>query len=231
MATHTIDRLVDANGDEFVFSDPDVSNKLDKNGDGSDVTVGFTEETNRTNIATGSKFSTLFGQIRKWFADLKALAFKDKVGTSDVESGTYPIDINGNAATATSATTAERANIASATSSGTIGANGDLNNYNTANRKYLCNATNASSVSNKPSGASGAFELEVIRGTGSTCVQVYYSRDDVSFNYIRKYTGSNAWTAWNRVSLASNAGNADTVDGYHIVLGSPNGAANTIFLA
>lgn len=222
MATHTIDRLVDANGDEFVFSDPDVSNKLDKNGDGSDVTVGFTEATNRTNIATGSKFSTLFGQIRKWFADLKALAFKDKVGTSDVESGTYHIDINGKA---------ESAKIASATSSGSIGANGDLNKYNTDNRNYLCNATNASSVRNKPSGASGAFELEVIRGTASTCVQVYYSRDDVSFNYIRKYTGSNAWTAWNRVSLESNAGNADTVDGYHIVLGSPNGAANTIFLA
>ena len=225
MATHTIDRLVDANGDEFVFSDPDVSNKLDKNGDGSDVTVGFTEATNRTNIDTGRKLSTLFGQIRKWFADMGALAFKDTVGASDVESGTYPIDISGNAAKATTATTA------TATSSGTISAGNDLNNYNAANRNYLCNATNASSVSNKPSGASGAFELEVIRGTGSTCVQVYYSRDDVSFNYIRKYTGSNAWTAWNRVSLASNAGNADTVDGYHIVLGSPNGAANTIFLA
>lgn len=225
MATHTIDRLVDANGDEFVFSDPDVSNKLDKNGDGSDVTVGFTEATNRTNIDTGRKLSTLFGQIRKWFSDMGSLAFKDTVGASDVESGTYPIDISGNAAKATTATTA------TATSSGTISADNDLNNYNAANRNYLCNATNASSVRNKPSGASGAFELEVIRGTGSTCVQVYYSRDDVSFNYIRKYTGSNAWTAWNRVSLASNAGNADTVDGYHIVLGSPNGAANTIFLA
>lgn len=222
MATHTIDRLVDANGDEFVFSDPDVSNKLDKNGDGSDVTVGFTEATSRTNIDTGRKLSTLFGQIRKWFSDMGALAFKDKVGTSDVESGTYPIDISGNAAHATTATD---------TSSGSISAGNDLNNYNSANRNYLCNAKNASSVRNKPSGASGAFELEVIRGTSSTCVQVYYSRDDVSFNYIRKYTGSNAWTDWNRVSLASNAGNADTVDGYHIVLGSPNGAANTIFLA
>lgn len=222
MAKHTINRLVDANGDEFFFSDPDVSNKLDKNGDGSDVTVGFTEATNRTNIDTGRKLSTLFGQIRKWFSDMGELAFKDTVGASDVKSGTYPIDISGKADKATTAT---------ATSSGSISAGNDLNNYNDANRNYLCNATNASSVSNKPSGASGAFELEVIRGTASTCVQVYYSRDDVSFNYIRKYTGRNEWTAWNRLSLASNAGNADTVDGYHIVLGSPNGAANTIFLA
>lgn len=347
------------------------NNKLDKNGDGSDVTVGFTEAENRTNIATGSKLSTLFGQIWKWFADLKELAFKDKVGASDVESGTYPIDISGNAATAAtlatprkidgvefdgssdivhygvcstaynvqakviscpgfvlttgariiikftqnnnfreptfnvndtgavpvryfgsilpssnflrtgtvyqfvydgtnycfvgnfdnnnsvyqsalstnaeypivcknsanqtaennfvhyasgitmnpstnkitasggfvgnlsgnaatadSASTASSADIAGSTSSGTILANADLNNYNTANRNYLCNATNASTVSNRPSGASGAFELEVIRGTGDTCVQVYYSRDDVNFNYIRKRTGNDAWTGW-----------------------------------
>ena len=89
-----------------------------------------------------------------------------------------------------------------------IPANADLNNYNTDNRIYQCNATNASSVSNRPSGASGAFELEVICGTGNTCVQIYYSRDDVSFNYIRKYTGGNKWTAWNRVSLASDANGA-----------------------
>lgn len=37
MATHTIDRIVDANGDEFVFSNPDVSNKL--NVDGSNATT------------------------------------------------------------------------------------------------------------------------------------------------------------------------------------------------
>jgi len=80
---------------------PDVSNKLDKDGLGDDVRVEFTEAANRTNITTGSKLSTLFGQIRKWFADLKALAFKDKVGTGDVESGTYSIGISGNAASAT----------------------------------------------------------------------------------------------------------------------------------
>ena len=89
-----------------------------------------------------------------------------------------------------------------------IPANANLNNYNTDNRIYQCNATNAPSVSNRPSGASGAFELEVILGTGNTCVQIYYSRDDVSFNYIRKYTGDNKWTAWNRISLASDANGA-----------------------
>lgn len=101
MATHTINKFVDANGDEFVFSGPDVSNKLDKDGLGDDVRVQFTQSPSRTNIVTTSKLSVLFGKIQKWFADLGALAFKDTVGTSDVESGTYPIGISGNAASAT----------------------------------------------------------------------------------------------------------------------------------
>lgn len=137
MATHTIDRFVDANGDEFVFSGPDVSNKLDKNGDGSDVTVEFTEAANRTNIATGSKLSTLFGQIRKWFADLKALAFKDKVGTSDVESGTYPIDISGNAATAATLATPRKIDGVEFDGSGDVIHYGECNTAATVQAKVI----------------------------------------------------------------------------------------------
>lgn len=120
----------------------------------------------------------------------------DSSVTLDPSTNTIAANISGNAATADSATTASSADIAGSTSSGTILGNSDLNSYNVANRNYLCNATNASTVSNKPTGASGAFELEVIRGTGATCVQVYYSRDDVNFNYIRKRTGNDAWTGW-----------------------------------
>ena len=207
---------------------PDVSNKLDKDGLGDDVRVEFTEAANRTNITTGSKLSTLFGQIRKWFADLKALAFKDKVGTGDVESGTYPIDISGNAVTATTATTATTADTASTLSASVI-TSGDLDDYMSGGKRYFCNAGNSSNVSNKPSDVTGAFALDVIAHSGGI-TQRLYNRDS-NYSYIRCYTGSKTWTDWDRVSLASNAGNADTVDGYHIVLGSPNGAANTIFLA
>lgn len=118
--------------------------------------------------------------------------------TLDPSTNTIAANISGNAATADSATTASSAGIAGSTSSGTILGDSDLNSFNVANRNYLCNATNAATVSNKPTGASGAFELEVIRGTGSSCVQVYYARDDVNFNYIRKRTGLNdgTWTSW-----------------------------------
>lgn len=41
----------------------------------SDETPTFTESATRTNINSGEKISTLFGKIKKWFTDLKAVAF------------------------------------------------------------------------------------------------------------------------------------------------------------
>lgn len=61
-----------------------LANKLDKTGDGSNVTAAFTAATTRANIATGEKLSALFGKIAKWFADLGTLAFKSTVAKSDL---------------------------------------------------------------------------------------------------------------------------------------------------
>ena len=63
-----------------------LANKLDKTGDGSNVTAAFTAATTRTNIATGEKLSVLFGKIAKWFSDLGSLAFKSTVAKSDLAS-------------------------------------------------------------------------------------------------------------------------------------------------
>ena len=63
-----------------------LANKLDKNGDGSNVTAAFTAASTRANIATGEKLSVLFGKIAKWFADLGSLAFKSSVAKSDLAS-------------------------------------------------------------------------------------------------------------------------------------------------
>ena len=59
-------------------------NKLDKTGNGSNVTAAFTEASTRVNIATGEKLSVLFGKVAKWFADLGKLAFKNTVDKSDL---------------------------------------------------------------------------------------------------------------------------------------------------
>lgn len=63
-----------------------LTNKLDKTGDGSNVTAAFTAASARANIATGEKLSVLFGKIAKWFADLGSLAFKSTVAKSDLAS-------------------------------------------------------------------------------------------------------------------------------------------------
>ena len=63
-----------------------LTNKLDKTGDGSNVTATFTAASTRANIATGEKLSVLFGKIAKWFADLGSLAFKSTVAKSDLSS-------------------------------------------------------------------------------------------------------------------------------------------------
>lgn len=74
------------NDSGFLTQHQDISGKLDKTGDGSNVTAAFTAATTRANIATGEKLSVLFGKIAKWFADLKALAFKDTVAKTDLDS-------------------------------------------------------------------------------------------------------------------------------------------------
>nr|DAU04587.1 MAG TPA: collagen alpha 1(VIII) chain protein [Caudoviricetes sp.] len=62
------------------------ANKLDKTGDGSNVTAAFTAASTRANVATGEKLSVLFGKVAKWFADLGKLAFKNTVDKSDLAS-------------------------------------------------------------------------------------------------------------------------------------------------
>lgn len=53
----------------------DLSSYLQKNGDGKDVTVTYTESSSLSNITSGEKLSTMFGKIKKWFTNLKTVAF------------------------------------------------------------------------------------------------------------------------------------------------------------
>ena len=64
-----------------------LADKLNKTGDGSNVTAVFTAASSRENIATGENLGVLFGKIAKWFSDLGSLAFKSSVTKSDVGLG------------------------------------------------------------------------------------------------------------------------------------------------
>ncbi len=61
-------------------------NKIET-GDVQNAQVAITQATTRTNLGTNESVKSVFGKIKKWFADLKALAFKDKIVESDI-SGT-----------------------------------------------------------------------------------------------------------------------------------------------
>ena len=68
------------NGSTVEFSVADlVSGLLSENGDGKNVTVTFTQANSRANISTGETLATMFGKIKKWFADLGTAAFKTLV--------------------------------------------------------------------------------------------------------------------------------------------------------
>lgn len=71
-ATFKLTHTRDGNTDEFDFGDGDTPTPT---GDVSNSTVTFTEALVRDNITSGSTLAVLMGKIKKWFSDLKAVAF------------------------------------------------------------------------------------------------------------------------------------------------------------
>ena len=60
-----------------------LANKLDKTGDGSNVTVTFST-LDKLNLISGDSLSRLMGKISAWLKDLGKLAFKNTVDKSDL---------------------------------------------------------------------------------------------------------------------------------------------------
>lgn len=58
--------------------------KLDKTGDGSDVTSGISLPSVRINLQAGDTLEGMFGKIYRYFADLGSLAFKSTVAKADI---------------------------------------------------------------------------------------------------------------------------------------------------
>lgn len=98
--------------DNFTLKNTKTGNQVEFNfdegetptptGDVSNSTVAFTEAQTRTNIATGEKLSVICGKIKKFFADLKAVAFSgsyndltDKPSIPTVNNATLTIKQGG----------------------------------------------------------------------------------------------------------------------------------------
>jgi hypothetical protein len=60
------------------------ADKLDKDGDGSNLTEVFVQAATRANILTGENHATLFGKIKKVIADLGTAAFKNSGSANGV---------------------------------------------------------------------------------------------------------------------------------------------------
>ncbi len=65
-------------GEDNPGGNVDMTNKLDKTGDGKDVFVTFTQAGERKNINSKETLSVLWGKVKKWFSDLKQVAFSGK---------------------------------------------------------------------------------------------------------------------------------------------------------
>lgn len=79
-----------------------INDKLDTDGDASNTTVDFVEALARVNIVSGENQSTSFGKIKKFFADLQAVAFSgsytdltDKPTIPVVNDGVLTVQRNG----------------------------------------------------------------------------------------------------------------------------------------
>lgn len=67
----------------------DIDGKLGKTGDSGDNVVEFEQASSRQNIESGETHKTLFGKIKKWFADLAAGAFMQVITSyTDLMAGT-----------------------------------------------------------------------------------------------------------------------------------------------
>lgn len=190
----------------------------------ADNTPTFSQASTRANLSgSGETMPTILGKIKKFFADLKALAFKDKVADGDISgtisdshiasastwngkanangsnaSGTWDIDINGNAKTATAA---DEAIFQGAIRIGTTAV--DLNtlvNDAPGEKLYWCSSSSIENVTNKPSSLTTGFLLRVQSplSDGVDTMQFLYPRGTAAYYYVRRCTVAegSSWSSW-----------------------------------
>ncbi len=62
----------------------DLDNRKIEPSDVQNCAVAITQATSRTNLGTNETVKSVFGKIKKWFIDLRSLAFKDTVSNADI---------------------------------------------------------------------------------------------------------------------------------------------------
>lgn len=93
LATFKLIHTRTGNTDEFDFGDGDTPTPTE---DLSNGTVTFTEAATRENITSGSTLSILMGKIRKFFSDLKTVAFTGSYTDLDNKPEVNGVTLTGN---------------------------------------------------------------------------------------------------------------------------------------
>ncbi len=76
---NTLDKIEQSSIDDW-------NSKQSTTGDLQDNITTFSQSETRENLTTGEKLSLTLGKIQKFLSDLRAIAFKDKVEKSDLET-------------------------------------------------------------------------------------------------------------------------------------------------
>lgn len=172
----------------------------------ADVNVEFNEATSRQQINSGESVKTLFGKLRKFLADLKAVAFTGSY--ADLSDKPVSLPANGGNADTVDGLHAD----------GFIKVNGydgyDCNTLYDAGL-YLCSGQATNTPNDLKYGS--LFVMPYRKPYGNLgpdyCAQIFIPNGDVVDASMWYRTSlQNTWNEWKR---SCDGGNADTVDGYH----------------
>lgn len=149
-----------------------------------DVNVEFTEAQSRQSLESGESVKTLFGKLRKWLTDLKAVAF----------SGSYNDLTN-------------KPNIPELKQL----TNEDLDDVKAAG---FYNAGNSNTCTHKPSSITGSFGMVVVKVAGGDYWVQYYIPYSSSNKPYMRYCAGGTWGSWVVQDFASSSHNqaADTIN-------------------
>ncbi len=176
-----------------------VADKNNWNNKANEIS-SFAEAASRANINTGESVSTIFGKIRKWFSELKAVAFSGSY--RDLSDTPASLPANGGTADYSYYNKIESVS--------------NLNIYTVANS--LPKSTVVTYLGNNVIGAPNDgwfyFKIKTHSGVGWIHITAYSYGGDNTINevYHTQQSGTAAWSGWRR---DCDGGNADTVDGKH----------------
>ena len=178
----------------LTIDDNGISLSVPAGADASEYTAVFTQASTRANIESGEKLKALFGKIKKWFADMKTVAFTGAYSDLNGNPTSLPAD-GGHADTAVRATAdADGKDIRT-----TYLPRRDNRALDTdVNTLWSVGSSVVLSHINTP--RTDTYYLVSTFGTnGSDCAQIAVPRSGGPAYYRGFNANNNTWTSWEQI--------------------------------